>query len=91
MAENLVRLYEAEGQYGLIGNAYLLAALTHSAAGHAAKAIEFAKLAVEAKLLSDGPDSEDIKSMESLVKAPKSHWSWNARKGIKEHDHDHHH
>jgi len=78
-ADALVALYELEGLWGPIADAYVYAALEYSGVGDAWGAVMWAERAVEAGLLYSGPYDRDVRVMRELLRDPRSHWSWMLR------------
>ena len=79
MAELLVSLYEQEGMWAPIADAYNLAAFEYSGVGELQLARKYARLATEAQLLYSGPHSEEFENVKSLLRNPRQHWSWEFR------------
>jgi hypothetical protein len=79
MAELLVSLYEMERLWGLMHEAYALAALEWNAAGEPWTAVKFARLAVEWGIPHLGEGDGDIRELRKLAEDPWGHWSWEKR------------
>ncbi|KAI5925236.1 hypothetical protein F4810DRAFT_708622 [Camillea tinctor] len=80
LIEKLVALYEKERLEFKISGAYTLAALNYNLFGQAEPAQKYAKLAVEAGRLENGPDALDVREMQDLCDDPKTHWTWDLRR-----------
>lgn len=76
-----MRLYEREGLWGPIAEAYALAAVEYSGWADPWNAMRFARLAVEAGELYGGPGDEDVGVMRRLLGDPWGHWSVGLRVG----------
>ena len=64
----------------MIATAYVHAALTYNAAGKSARAREWAKLALEARLVTDGKEHADVDAMREMVEGDLTrHWSFGSR------------
>ncbi|KAI0206406.1 hypothetical protein F4808DRAFT_118711 [Astrocystis sublimbata] len=79
MIEEYVALYRRERLEYKIAGAYTLAALNYNMVGKAGMAKKYARLSVEAGLLENGPDSTEVRQMQTLADDPRSHWSWNVK------------
>ncbi|QDS67957.1 hypothetical protein FKW77_008975 [Venturia effusa] len=75
-AEKLVLLYKEERFETSLAKAYVFAALEHIYVGNRRMAQKFAKLAVETTSLWYGPQSEDVKLMDSIAREPERHRHW---------------
>ncbi|CAJ2513874.1 Uu.00g019930.m01.CDS01 [Anthostomella pinea] len=81
MIERLMTLYEEERLVFNMAGAYTFAALNHNLSGRAEMAQKYARMAVEADILEEGPHSSDVQSMQILASNPKGHWSFNLKPG----------
>jgi hypothetical protein len=75
-AEKLISLYKQERFETPLAKAYMLVALEYIYAGNRRMAQKFAVLAVEMTSLWYGPQSEDVKLMDSIAKEPERHKHW---------------
>lgn len=75
-AEKLVSLYKEERFETPLAKAYVFAALEHIYVGNQRMAQKFAALAVEMTSLWYGPQSEDVKLMDSIAREPDRHRHW---------------
>jgi hypothetical protein len=75
-AKKLISLYEQEHFETPMAKAYVFAALEHIYVGNRRMARKFAALAVEMTGLWYGPQSEDVKLMDSIAKEPERHRHW---------------
>ncbi|KAI0596285.1 hypothetical protein F4775DRAFT_585073 [Biscogniauxia sp. FL1348] len=80
LIEKLVALYERERLAFKMSGAYTLAALNYNLLGLAEPAQRYAKLAVEAGRLENGPDASDVREMQELSDDPTAHWTWDLRR-----------
>lgn len=80
MAEELVRLYEAEGLTTRIHEAYYRAAVEYSGVGDANAAVRCAMLSILRGKMMAGPDRPFLTGMRELIQDPKKHWTWNFRR-----------
>ncbi|KAK3391885.1 hypothetical protein B0T20DRAFT_422477 [Sordaria brevicollis] len=80
MAELLVSLYEMEGLWGMIYEAYGIAAREYSKAGEAWMAMKWACMAVEFGAMVLGEDDEEVRGMKELVRDPWGHETWKSGK-----------
>ncbi|XXH00129.1 hypothetical protein Hte_006471 [Hypoxylon texense] len=78
-AELLVSLYEREGIWGRINEAYYRAAIEYIGVGDIANAKKYAKLCVDHGQLFIGPDRPFIKNMQDLISEPTKHPKWKFR------------
>lgn len=76
IAEKLISLYKQERFETPLAKAYVFAALEHIYVGNKRAARKFAGLAVEMTSLWYGPQSEDVKLMDSIAKEPERHRHW---------------
>ncbi|KAL2133583.1 hypothetical protein VTI74DRAFT_2147 [Chaetomium olivicolor] len=76
MAELLVSLYEMERLWGIVHEAYTLAALEFNAWGDPWTAVKYARLGVEWGIPMVGEDDEDMGELRRLAEDPWGHWSW---------------
>ncbi|KAL2156436.1 hypothetical protein VTH82DRAFT_1181 [Thermothelomyces myriococcoides] len=83
MAELLVSLYEMERLWGMMHEAYMLAALEYNGAGDVWMAVKYARLALEWGIPMLGEADEDLEEMKELASDPQRHWSWRRRVGLK--------
>ncbi|KAI1503670.1 hypothetical protein F5X99DRAFT_374124 [Biscogniauxia marginata] len=79
LIEKLIALYEEEHLDFKMAGAYTIAALNYNLFGQAQLAQKYAKLAVEAGRLENGPDAPDVRAMQELLDNPTGHWSWNLK------------
>lgn len=75
-AERLVWLYQEERFETPLAKAYVFAALEHIYVGNRGMARKFAAMAVEMTSLWYGPQSEDVKMMDSIAREPERHRHW---------------
>ncbi|KAL2164165.1 hypothetical protein VTH06DRAFT_3379 [Thermothelomyces fergusii] len=80
MAELLVALYEMERLWGMMHEAYVLAALEYNGAGDPWTAVKYARLALEWGIPMVGEADEDLEDMKELASDPQRHWSWRRRR-----------
>ncbi|KAJ4395107.1 SET domain-containing protein 5 [Neurospora sp. IMI 360204] len=80
MAELLVSLYEMEGLWGMIFEAYAIAAREDNKVGEAWMAMKWAGLAVEYGAMVLGEGDEEVREMKELARDPWGHGSWRSRK-----------
>ncbi|KAI1636543.1 hypothetical protein F4809DRAFT_650437 [Biscogniauxia mediterranea] len=80
LIEKLVGLYEKEGLGFKMAGAYTLAALNYNLFGMAEPAQRYARMAVEAGRLENGPEAPDVREMQELWDDPKTHWTWDLRR-----------
>ncbi|KAL2200994.1 hypothetical protein P885DRAFT_65297 [Corynascus similis CBS 632.67] len=79
LAELLIALYELERLWGMMHEAYMLAALEYSGVGDAWTAIKYARLGLEYGFPMLGERDEDVQDMMELAEDPWRHWSWKRR------------
>ncbi|KAL2181341.1 uncharacterized protein P884DRAFT_188573, partial [Thermothelomyces heterothallicus CBS 202.75] len=79
MADLLVALYEMERLWGLMYEAYMLAALEYNGAGDPWTAVKYARLALEWGIPMLEEADEDLEDMRELASDPQRHWSWRRR------------
>lgn len=79
MGELLVGLYEMEGLWGVVHEAYAMAALEWSGVGDAARAERWARLALEWGVPMLGEEDEEVEELRGLAGDPERHWSWRRR------------
>lgn len=79
MGELLVSLFEQEGLYGSIFEAYTYTAIEYNGAGEPWLATKYARLAIKHGLASSGPKDPDVIEMKELARDPWDHWSWMLR------------
>ncbi|GJC95604.1 lysine methyltransferase [Colletotrichum higginsianum] len=79
MAELLISLYEQENNWSLLSEAYTLAAIEYNGVGEPWLATKYARLAVEAGLMTLWEGHGDVVEMTKLAEDPWSHWSWMLR------------
>ncbi|KAJ6025053.1 hypothetical protein N7540_005850 [Penicillium herquei] len=75
ISETLISLYKQERLYNPLSTANRLAALSYCAAGQRWNTIKYARLAVEAGILANGFEDEDVKSMRELAEEPELCWT----------------
>jgi hypothetical protein len=76
MAELLISLYEQEGLWGMMYEAYKYAAIEYNGVGEPWTATKYARLAIEYGIYSVGEKDEDVADMDELATDPWNHWSW---------------
>ena len=74
-----VELFRKERLEFSVAGAYTLAALNCNMLGEEDMAVEYARLAVEAGRIENGPEARDVREMEALTKEPRGHFSWRKR------------
>ena len=74
--EELVDLYKHERLDIYFAAAYTRAAINFALFGRVEKSMEYAKHAVEALVIENGPDAADLGPMRILAEEPQRHWSW---------------
>ncbi|PKS05946.1 hypothetical protein jhhlp_007779 [Lomentospora prolificans] len=79
MLSRLQALYEEEGLNARYSDMYELLALNYNALGYQKRCIKYANLAVQAGIIEDGPDSNDVIAMRILAKNTLEHYSWKMR------------
>ena len=79
MLARLLSLYEEEGLNVRYSDMYELLALNYNALGYQKRAVKYANLAVQAGIIEDGPDSNDVIAMRILAKSTLEHYSWKMR------------
>ncbi|KAK3494901.1 uncharacterized protein B0T23DRAFT_377733 [Neurospora hispaniola] len=78
-AELLVSLYEMEGLWGMVHEAYALAAREYSKAGETWMVMKWAALAVEFGTMVLGEGDEALREMKGLARNPWGHGAWSSR------------
>ncbi len=81
MAELVVALYEMEGLWGVMHEAYTLAALEFNAVGEPWTAVKYARLGLEWGVPMLGEGDADVAALRELAEDPWGHWSWERRVG----------
>lgn len=76
MAELLVSLYEMEGLWGMIYQAYAMAAREYSKVGEAWMAMKWAGMAVEFGEMVLAEENEEVREMRELARDPWGHATW---------------
>lgn len=79
MAEQLLRLYELEGLYTRLHEAYYRAAIEWNGVGDTTMAVKYATLSISRGQIMAGPDRPFIVNMRKLMEDPKGHWTWGFR------------
>lgn len=74
-----VELFREERLEFSVAGAYTLAALNCNMLGEEVMAVEYARLAVEAGRVENGPEAGDVREMEALRRDPRGHFSWRKR------------
>lgn len=80
MAELFISLFEQERLDAMLYEAYSYAAIEWNGAGEPWLATKYARLAIEAGLMSVGTNDVDVIEMRQLAADPWKHWSWMLRK-----------
>ncbi|KAF6829183.1 HET domain containing protein [Colletotrichum plurivorum] len=79
--ERFLKLYREERLEAKMAGAYTTAALNFNLLGRKKQAVKYAKLAVEAGSIENGPGSGDVEAMRSLAADPQGHFTWRGRLG----------
>ncbi|ETS85845.1 hypothetical protein PFICI_03870 [Pestalotiopsis fici W106-1] len=79
MAELLISLYEQEGLWLVIDEAYTLAALQYNGIGEPWLAMKYARLAIQSGIRSSGIMDKYVRDNMALAENPWEHWSWMAK------------
>ncbi|ERS99739.1 hypothetical protein HMPREF1624_03103 [Sporothrix schenckii ATCC 58251] len=80
MAELFISLFEQERLDAMLYEAYSYAAVEYNGDGEPWLATKYARLAIEAGLMSVGTHDADVVEMRQLAADPWKHWSWMLRK-----------
>jgi len=78
-AELLVQLFELEGMYNRVYEAYYRAAIEWNGVGQAIKAMGYARMCLDRGLTLRGPGRPFAENMQDLLKNTTGHWSWRFR------------
>ncbi|KAL1875455.1 hypothetical protein Daus18300_003194 [Diaporthe australafricana] len=78
-AELLIRLFEAEGLFTRIVEAYYRAAVEWNGVGSAEKAVKFARLCIEEGKVLESSIRPFMNNMRGLARDPSAHWTWRFR------------
>jgi len=78
MAEELIRLYEAENLHAARATGHKLAALAYNAVGDVTAARKHAEIALQVGMISSGSD-EYGEEMKRILESPMAHWSYRVR------------
>ncbi|KAF4902335.1 SET domain-containing protein 5 [Colletotrichum viniferum] len=79
LIEKFLKLHKEERLESKLAGAYTIAALNFNLLGHAKQSVKYAKLAVEAGLMENGPGTADVEAMQKLAADPKGHFTWRGR------------
>ncbi|ROT35736.1 SET domain-containing protein [Sodiomyces alkalinus F11] len=79
--DRYVRLFAEEKLEAKLAGAYTTAALNYNLLGKSGLAVKYARLAIEAGMIEDGPAAPDVEAMRVLARDPKKHFTWRARLG----------
>ncbi|EQB55494.1 hypothetical protein CGLO_04585 [Colletotrichum gloeosporioides Cg-14] len=79
LIERFLKLHKEERLESKLAGAYTIAALNFNLLGHAKQCVKYAKLAVEAGLMENGPGTADVEAMQKLAADPKGHFTWRGR------------
>ncbi|KAI8302758.1 SET domain-containing protein 5 [Colletotrichum sp. SAR11_240] len=79
LIEKFLKLHREERLESKLAGAYTIAALNFNLLGHAKQSVKYAKLAVEAGLMENGPGTADVEAMQKLAADPKGHFTWRGR------------
>ncbi|KAK1585110.1 uncharacterized protein LY79DRAFT_559240 [Colletotrichum navitas] len=77
--ERFLKLHAEERLEAKLAGAYTTAALNFNLLGKNKMAAKYARLAVEAGTIENGPESEDVEAMKALAADPKKHFTWRGR------------
>lgn len=79
MVERYVSLLKKERLESKMFGPYTTAALNCNLLGKDKMAVEYAKLAIEAGMMENGPGASDVEAMRVLAADPKAHFTWRGR------------
>ncbi|KZL72140.1 het domain protein [Colletotrichum incanum] len=79
MVERFLKLHAEERLEAKMAGAYTTAALNFNLLGRNKMAVKYAKLAVEAGTIENGPETGDVEAMKALAADPKKHFTWRGR------------
>ncbi|GKT48493.1 putative short/branched chain specific acyl-CoA dehydrogenase [Colletotrichum spaethianum] len=79
MVERFLKLHVEERLEAKMAGAYTTAALNFNLLGRNKMAVKYAKLAVEAGTIENGPETGDVEAMRALAAEPKKHFTWRGR------------
>ncbi|KAK2034295.1 SET domain-containing protein [Colletotrichum zoysiae] len=79
MVERFLKLHTEERLEAKLAGAYTTAALNFNLLGRNKMAAKYARLAVEAGTIENGPESGDVEAMKALAADPKKHFTWRGR------------
>ncbi|KAL2752243.1 hypothetical protein ACRALDRAFT_1066285 [Sodiomyces alcalophilus JCM 7366] len=77
--ERYVMLFAEESLEANLAGAYTTAALNYNLLGKSELAVKYARLAIEAGMMENGPAAADVEAMRVLARDPKRHFTWRAR------------
>lgn len=77
--ERYVGLFTEERLEAKLAGAYTTAALNYNLLGKSGLAVKYARLAIEAGMMENGPAAPDVKAMRVLARDPEKHFTWRAR------------
>ncbi|KAK1982224.1 hypothetical protein LZ30DRAFT_781468 [Colletotrichum cereale] len=77
--ERFLKLHAEERLEAKMAGAYTTAALNFNLLGRNKMAAKYARLAVEAGTIENGPESGDVEVMKALAADPKKHFTWRGR------------
>ncbi|GKT82724.1 LOW QUALITY PROTEIN: HET domain protein [Colletotrichum tofieldiae] len=81
MVERFLKLHAEERLEAKMAGAYTTAALNFNLLGRNKMAVKYAKLAVEAGTIENGPETGDVEAMKALAADPKKHFTWRGESG----------
>ncbi|KAK1968369.1 SET domain-containing protein [Colletotrichum sublineola] len=79
MVERYLKLHVEERLEAKMAGAYTTAALNFNLLGRNKMAAKYARLAVEAGTIENGPEAGDVEVMKALAADPKKHFTWRGR------------
>ncbi|KAK6226566.1 hypothetical protein QIS74_00121 [Colletotrichum tabaci] len=77
--ERFLKLHAEERLESKMAGAYTTAALNFNLLGRNKLAVKYARLAVEAGTIENGPEAGDVEAMRALAADPKKHFTWKGR------------
>ncbi|KAK1990854.1 SET domain-containing protein [Colletotrichum falcatum] len=77
--ERFLKLHAEERLEAKMAGAYTTAALNFNLLGRHKMAAKYARLAVEAGTIENGPEAGDVEVMKALAADPKKHFTWRGR------------
>ncbi|KAJ0165325.1 Histone-lysine N-methyltransferase SMYD3 [Colletotrichum tanaceti] len=77
--ERFLKLHAEERLESKMAGAYTTAALNFNLLGRNKLAVKYARLAVEAGTIENGPEAGDVEAMRALAADPKKHFTWRGR------------